>query len=257
MALSPVSLFGIALHPITMSDALAVVRDWMLEDQPCRYVVTPNVDHIVMLQSNSAMQAAYRNAALVVADGWPLVAASRLLSRPLPERVAGSDLVPGLLSTGQSIPGFRVFLLGAAPGVGEKAAERIHSQWPGVTVSGVCSPPQGFERDSAECARLVEAINAVSPHLVVVSLGAAKQEIWLDRHAPALNARVAIGAGATIDFIAGVQRRAPRLVQRLRMEWLFRMALEPRRLAGRYLRDAIEFPIIVAAEWRKLRRERA
>ncbi len=223
---------------------------WMEDGLPCRYVVTPNVDHIVKLQSLPAMQAAYREASLVVADGWPLVAASRWLRQPLPERVAGSDLVPGLLSAGNAIPGFRVFLLGGAPGVAARAAERIRQRWPGVHVAGVASPTQGFDSNPEENDVVVDAINAAAPHLLIVCLGAPRQEIWLQQHAPQIQAPVAIAAGATIDFLAGVQKRAPRWVQSMRLEWLFRLASDPRRLAGRYLRDAVVFPRLVTAEWR-------
>src|SRR3954454_23535359 len=125
MAPETIRLFGIDLHPLRMDEAIGLVTRWMNEPGHCRYVVTPNVDHIVKLQSNAALRAAYQAASLVVADGWPLVATSRWLGRPLPERVAGSDLVPALLGAGQQIPGFRVFLLGGVPGTGERAAEQI------------------------------------------------------------------------------------------------------------------------------------
>ena len=256
MASTPVesvTLFGISLHKVTMSRAISLLLQWMDEILPCRYVVTPNVDHVVNVQSLPAMQMAYREAALVVADGWPLVAASRWLGRPLPERVAGSDLVPGILGACHAIPDFRVFLLGAAPGVAGQAAERIRRGWPHVQVCGVASPTQGFETDPAQCQAILNAINALAPHLLVVGLGAPKQEIWLRQYAPRLNARVAIAGGATIDYLAGIQRRAPVWVQRLRMEWLFRLLSDPRRLAGRYARDAVIFPRLVAAEWRRLR----
>jgi N-acetylglucosaminyldiphosphoundecaprenol N-acetyl-beta-D-mannosaminyltransferase len=236
-----------------MSEAIRLLLDWMGDDSPCRYVVTPNVDHVVKLQTHSALQEAYREAALVVADGWPLVSVSRWLGQPLPERVPGSDLVPNLLATGQTIPDFRVFLLGAAPGVAAQAAELIRSRWPGVNVCGVASPPTGFENDPNQCRAIVEAVNAESPHLLVVGLGAPRQEIWLQQYAPLLNARVAIAAGATIDFLAGAQTRAPLWIQRLHLEWLFRLASDPRRLAGRYAHDAWVFPRLVAAEWRRLR----
>jgi N-acetylglucosaminyldiphosphoundecaprenol N-acetyl-beta-D-mannosaminyltransferase len=257
MPVETAKLFGIGLHRVTMKEAIALLLDWMAEDKPCRYVVTPNVDHVVKLQSDSEMQAAYHEAALIVADGWPLVAASRWLGQPLPERVAGSDLVPSLLSAGQAIGNFRVFLLGAAAGVGMQAAECVRARWPGVNICGVSSPRFGFDTDPEECREVVEAINAASPHLLVVGLGAPRQEIWLRRYSSELNARVAIAAGATIDFLAGVQRRAPRWIQSVRMEWLFRLATDPRRLAGRYARDAIVFPGLVARERRRLRAEAA
>ncbi len=246
-----VSLFGVTLHPVTMEAAIQLLFGWMQDDAPCRYVVTPNVDHIVKLQRDAAMRAAYGDASLVVADGWPLVAASKLVGKPLPERVAGSDLVPALLDVGRAIRDYRVYLLGAAPGVGKVAAERIESRWPGVNVCGVSSPPLGFEHSREECDGIVAAIDAAAPHLLIVGLGAPKQEIWLYQHASRLNARVAICAGATIDFLAGVQQRAPKWIQQLRLEWFYRMAREPRRLAGRYAHDAIVFPRLVAAEWRR------
>ncbi len=230
-----------------------LLQGWMAEGLPCRYVVTPNVDHVVKLQSLPAMQAAYQAASLVVADGWPLVAASRWLGQPLPERVAGSDLVPELLTAGNQLPGFRVFLLGGEPGVGERAADRIASRWPHVSVAGISSPPPGFEEDMAETEQVINTINRTAPHLLVVGLGAPKQEIWLLRHAARIHVPVAIAAGATIDFLAGVQTRAPRWIQRLRLEWLFRLASDPRRLAGRYAQDAIVFPRLVVSEWRRLR----
>lgn len=116
---------------------------------------------------------------------------------------------------------------------------------------------RGFESDATESGEVVETVNLSSPHLLVVGLGAPRQEIWLRQYAPRLNARVAIAAGATIDFLAGVQRRAPRWVQQARLEWLFRLATDPRRLAGRYARDAVVFPRLVAAEWRRVRAEAA
>jgi N-acetylglucosaminyldiphosphoundecaprenol N-acetyl-beta-D-mannosaminyltransferase len=240
-----------------MQQTIAQLLEWMTQEGPCRYVVTPNVDHVVKLQSNPAMRKAYENAALAVADGWPLVAASRWLGRSVPERVAGSDLVPSLIAAGQKIADFRVFLLGAAPGVGATAAEHIHKRWPGANVCGVSSPPLGFETDEKASEAVVEGINAVSPHLLVVGLGAPRQEIWLNQYAPDLKCRVAIAAGATIDFLAGVQRRAPRWVQGARLEWMFRLLSDPRRLAGRYARDAVVFPRLVAAEWRRVRAEAA
>lgn len=249
MSFETANLFGIGLHRVTIKETIELLLEWMVEDKPCRYVVTPNVDHIVKLQSHPEMQAAYRDAALIVADGWPLVAASRWLGCPLPERVAGSDLVPSLLAAGQAIANFRVFLLGAAAGVGPRAAECIRSRWPGVNVCGVASPRFGFDSDPTESKEVIEIVNAASPHLLVVGLGAPRQEIWLRRYSSQLNARVAIAAGATIDFLAGVQRRAPSWVQSVHMEWLFRLMTDPRRLAGRYARDIVVFPRLVAAEW--------
>lgn len=253
MHVESVQLFGIRMNRVTLQEAISLLLGWMTQPAACRYIVTPNVDHIVKLQTHPAMRSAYQAASLVVADGWPLVAASRWLGQPLPERVAGSDLVPGILAADKAIDDFRVFLLGAASGVAATAAERIHARWPGVRVCGYSSPLPGFEVDAAQTAQIVDEINAASPHLLIVGLGAPKQELWLMENAAKLQVPVAIAAGATIDFLAGVQTRAPIWVQKLRMEWLFRLMTDPKRLAGRYVRDAIEFPRLVFNEWRRMR----
>lgn len=244
-------LFGVQIHAVTMDCAVRVIDDWMRGDASrCKYVVTPNVQHIVKLQSDHGLHDAYRHASLVIADGWPLVMASRWVNRPLPERVAGSDLVPALFTLGKASQPLSVFLLGAASGVGAEAQRRIEERWPHVKVRGVLSPPLGFEHDAAACQAIVDAVNACRPQLLVVGLGAPKQEMWLRRYASQLDAKVAIAAGATIDFLAGRQRRAPRWIQRLHLEWLYRALSDPRRLAGRYMRDALAFPPLVWREWR-------
>jgi N-acetylglucosaminyldiphosphoundecaprenol N-acetyl-beta-D-mannosaminyltransferase len=249
-----VHLFGIQIDRVSLAQAVARVRRWV--DAPwngCHFIVTPNLDHIVRLRRDFALQRAYASASLVVADGWPVVAASRLFGVPLPERVAGSDLVPALLATAADRP-LRVFLLGAMPGVGDRAAENIHKTWPGTEVCGTFSPPLGFHTDPEQNAHILSRINATQPDLLVVGLGAPKQEIWLAQHYARLECKVAIAAGATIDFLAGEQRRAPPWLQRWNLEWLYRMVNDPRRLAKRYLHDAVEFPWLLWSEW-NLRRK--
>lgn len=253
-AIPTASLFGMRIARLTLADVVGTILTWSAEVKPCRYVVTPNVDHVVKFRAHAELRAAYADAAIAVADGWPLVTASRLLGEAIPERVAGSDLVPQLLAASDAMPTFRVFFLGGAPGVGEQAAARVRRRWPHVTVCGCASPPRGFETDAALNAEVLDQINCVRPHLLVVGLGAPRQEIWLHQHASQLDARIAIAAGATIDFLAGAQTRAPRWVQRLRLEWCFRMLSDPKRLAGRYLRDTIVFPQIVFDEWMRANR---
>lgn len=245
-----IDLFGMQVSRLTMPRTIDRVLGWCAAPRAdvCRYIVTPNVDHAVMFQHRADLRSAYSDAALVLADGLPLVIASKLLRRPLPERVAGSDLVPKLLSAGQQL---RVFLLGAAPGVAGTAADQIRLQWRNVSVVGTFSPPLGFENDPAENDRILAAVAAVSPDLLVVGFGAPKQELWVHRNHRALQAKVAICAGATIDFLAGNKQRSPVWMRRCGLEWLHRVATEPRRLAGRYARDAWEFPQLMWREWRR------
>ena len=248
------ALFGVEIHAVTMPEVLEVIGAWLRSSSStCRYIVTPNVQHVVKLQELGELRDAYHHASLVVADGWPLVTASRWLGLPLPERVAGSDLVPNLCGLASSSAPMRLFLLGAAPGVGDRAKSIIEKRWPHVSVCGVLSPPLGFEADPAINSQIVTAVNACEPHLLVVGLGAPKQELWLRQHCSLLRAKVAVAAGATIDFLAGEQKRAPRWMRRLNLEWLHRLLSDPRRLAGRYFRDGLAFPKLF---WREYRRRK-
>lgn len=251
--LTHVCLFGIQISRIAMQDAVEQVLGWCRQPrgEACRYVVTPNVDHAVLYQERFDLREAYADAALVLADGAPIVLASRLLKQPLPERVAGSDLVPQILSATQWP--LRVFLLGTAPGVAEIAARRMESQWPAVRVVGSYSPPHGFEQNPEENSRILSKIAAARPDLLLVGLGAPKQELWVHQHRHALEAKVAVCAGATIDFLAGHRERSPVWMRRAGLEWLHRLCAEPRRLAARYARDAWVFPQLVWREWRAVK----
>lgn len=259
---SVISLFGMQIDAIDMPAAVQRIVAWCREPRgsQCRYVVTPNVDHAVMFQTNDALRESYASASMVLADGAPVVLASRLLRKSLPERVAGSDLVPALFdhvsaerlscaTNAESRP-LTVFLLGAGPGVADRAAKVIHDRWPGVEVLGTMSPPMGFESDEAENALILQAVAKCRPDVVLIGLGAPKQELWISRHADRIDAKAALCIGATIDFLAGEKSRAPRLLQTLGLEWVHRMATEPSRLVRRYARDAWVFPRLVWREWR-------
>jgi N-acetylglucosaminyldiphosphoundecaprenol N-acetyl-beta-D-mannosaminyltransferase len=200
-----------------------------------------------MLRESAGLREVYASADLVLADGWPVVAASRLLGKGLPARVAGSDLVPQLFSLATG--GLKVYLLGAMPGVADRAELNIRRQWPHVQVVGTCSPPWGFESDASETLAVLARIESAQPDVLVVGLGAPKQELWVHRHHRQIAAKVALCVGATIDFLAGEKHRAPVWMRNTGLEWLHRCASEPRRLAKRYLRDAWVFPQLVWREW--------
>lgn len=243
-------MFGIEIDAIRMEDAVSRILCWVREDQrPCRFVVTPNVDHAVLLSENEELREAYRHAHLTLADGHPIVWASKLLGKPVPGRVPGSDLVPALFSAADPARPLRAFLLGAAPGVGMRAAENMSRRWPGVRTVGIYSPPPGFENDPEECEYVLGRIALVRPQVVVVGLGAPKQELWVYRHHERIPAPVALCVGATIDFLAGEQTRAPVWLQNAGLEWAHRMLTDPRRLVRRYARDAWVFPQLVMQQW--------
>jgi N-acetylglucosaminyldiphosphoundecaprenol N-acetyl-beta-D-mannosaminyltransferase len=247
-----IQLFGMTINALSMTETIDAVLGWARTPRgaSCRFVVTPNVDHAVMYQSDDRLRQAYSAASLVLADGAPVVLAARLLGRGLPERVAGSDLAPALFTRIKPAAPLKVFLLGAAPGVADRAAANIEARWPGVEVVGTLSPPLGFERDPAENNRILAAVAEAQPDVLLVGLGAPKQELWIHAHADRLQAKVALCIGATIDFLAGEKRRAPQWMRRAGLEWLHRLSTEPRRLAKRYLRDAWIFPQLVWRDWR-------
>ncbi len=199
-----IKLFGCDIDVTDMMQAVRRVQDWIeCGEDRCHVVVTPNVDHVVMLQSNKPLREVYQAADMVLADGWPVVAASRLLRKPLPERVPGSDLVPCLFKHTKTNGPLSVYLLGAADGVAARAAMLIAARWPSVAVVGTYSPPLGFEHDAAENEAILAKIAAAKPDVLVVGLGAPKQELWVHHHRGRIQARVALCVGATIDFLAG------------------------------------------------------
>jgi len=246
-----VKLFGIEIDAVRMNEAVARVLSWKSNPTgSCQYVVTPNVDHTILLQENEGLREAYRNAGMILADGHPVVWASRLLRRPLPARVPGSDLVPSLFRSAKGYRALRVFLLGAAPGVAARAGENIERRWPSVKVVGTYSPAIGFENDEPENRRILDMVTEAQPDVLVVGLGAPKQELWVSKYQQQIQAPIALCVGATIDFLAGEKKRAPVWLRRIGMEWVHRMLSEPKRLVKRYLRDAWIFPQLV---WRELR----
>jgi len=246
-----ISIFGYEIDPLTLDEAVEEVYTWINEPNgECRFVVTPNVDHTVMLQTDTNLRRAYEDAHLILADGFPVVMASRMVKKPLPERVPGSDLTPALFAAAEHAERpIKVFLLGAAEGVADVAAMNIEARFPNVNVVKTYSPPIGFHLDEEENQRIIDMIAEAQPDILVVGLGAPKQELWVHRFHQQIAAPVALCVGATIDFLAGEVERAPEWVQKIGMEWCHRMMADPKRLARRYAKDAWHFPQIVWREW--------
>jgi N-acetylglucosaminyldiphosphoundecaprenol N-acetyl-beta-D-mannosaminyltransferase len=248
-----IKLFDIEIDQLTMKETVGKIGQWIMSEECLnRYVVTPNVDHVVNLDSNAKFKEAYLGASLIVADGKPVVLASRLLGKPLPEVVPGSDLVPAIFDYFQKELNrpLTVYLLGAMPGVAEKAAKNIQKQWPTVKVVGLYSPEFGFEKSEEISLGICNLVSEAQADLVVFGVGAPKQELWSKQYSHKLNTKVILCVGATIDFLAGEKSRAPIWVRKIGMEWLHRMISEPRRLVKRYLVDALVFPLLVYKEWK-------
>jgi N-acetylglucosaminyldiphosphoundecaprenol N-acetyl-beta-D-mannosaminyltransferase len=217
-------------------------------------IFTPNVDHVVQVEKNLELRSAYERIALSLVDGQPLVWASRLLGSPLPEKISGSDLVLPLMRRAHERR-WRVYLLGGPPGVGAEAAEKIKQGYD-VDIVGIDAPrvrPDGHADDEAV---VLERIEAVRPHIVLVAFGAPKQELFIHNVVPRVRPAVLLGIGASLDFVAGRVRRAPRWMSRSGLEWVFRLAQEPRRLARRYLVEDPKFALVLLRTMRTPKGER-
>ncbi len=210
------------------------------------YVVTPNVDHLVLLRKDSDFRRAYAHATLRLADGMPLVALSRLLGTPLQERVTGSDLIEPICALAVA-RNLRVYLLGGPPGAARLAARRLIARHPGLQITTACpNLDPGSEPEATQAT--VDDINRVRPNILFLGIGSPKQERWISTHLPELPPLVAVCVGSAIEFLSGLKSRAPAAWQRLGLEWLYRLLQEPRRLAPRYLVRDPAFLVIAARE---------
>ena len=242
--LNPVNLFGVTINRVSLTDVFEVVNR-QIETRSHGYILTPNVDHICTLQEHAEFREAYRNGLLAVCDGTVLKWASGLLGAPIRDKLSGSDLIYWLTEYAAQ-KGYSVFFLGGADGVARKTAEVLQKRYPGLRLAGTYSPPMGFESDASELQRSIEAVQSASPDICFVALGSPKQEIWCYRHHQVLGVPVLVGVGAAFDFVTGRHRRAPRWVQRAGLEWVWRLAQEPRRLGKRYLlRDSRFLPLLI------------
>jgi exopolysaccharide biosynthesis WecB/TagA/CpsF family protein len=226
--------------------ASATMRE-LLREVRAGLVFPLNVDTVVHLQRDREYYDVCRGAEWLLPDSQILVAASRLLGTPFPERVSGSDFVPAFCAHHAADESVRIFLLGAGPGVAAEAAARINGRAGRQLVVGAHSPSYGFERDAAECDRIVEIIGASGATVLAVGVGAPKQEKWIARHRARLpGVRLFVAIGATLDFEAGRIPRAPRWTQRVGLEWAYRLTREPGRLWRRYLVDDMRvFPLLL------------
>lgn len=228
---------------LTMSEAVDQI-DSLIAKKGCSYVVTPNLDHIVIMETDKEFVEIYQNADLVLADGKPLIWISKLTGNPIKEKISGSDLFPHMCAMAAK-KGYSVFILGAAEGVADKAAVNLTAKNPGLKIAGTYSPPAGFENDDNELTQIASLVAAAKPDILAVSLGSPKGEKFVYKHLKEYGVPLGISIGATIDFEAGNVKRAPKWMSDYGLEWLFRITQDPKRLIKRYWNDAIKIiPII-------------
>lgn len=227
-----IDMLGVGVSAVTMTQAVDIIDSWIAQRRQ-HYVCVTGVHGLMEARRDVLLRQVYRDAGLVTADGMPLVWLSRRRGFRDAERVYGPDLM--LRMCGQSLgKGYRHYFYGATPAVTTELERRLRRRFTGLNVVGACSPP--FRPLTAEeDGRIVEEINATAPDVVWVGLSTPKQEHWMGTHVGRVSAPALIGVGAAFDFHAGTKRQAPRWMQRSGLEWLYRLASEPKRLWRRYL----------------------
>ena len=218
-----VNILGLPVDRVDMAGAVSRIRELLLANKACQ-VVTLNSEIAMMAQEDPELARIICEADLVVPDGAGIIWASRVLGTPLPQRVAGFDLMQELLEHAAGL-GWPVFFLGAERGVAQEAAERVRRRLPGLTIAGT---HHGFFGKGEESA-LIREINSTGARLVFVGMGAPRQDFWIAEHKVSVTTAVCIGVGGSFDVLAGKVKRAPDWMGRCGLEWLYRLICQPTR----------------------------
>lgn len=218
-----IKLLGSYIDALTMDETVERAAEFVRSGRP-HQIITLNPEYLYKAQSKRELLDLVNSVDLVTPDGTGIVWAGKMAKKPVPERVTGIDLMLRLCARG-AVEGWRVFLLGAAPGVAEEAGEKLKQQFPGLVI---CGTHHGYFTD-AENERIVNMIIEAKPQLLFVALGAPRQEQWIYKYQPKMGVPVAMGVGGSFDVISGRKQRAPEWTQRLHIEWLYRLIQEPSR----------------------------
>ena len=248
---STITLCGQRLDALTSGECIDAIMGALCRDEG-GWIVTANLDHLRRLARDRSYRGLCDGADLVVADGMPLLWASRVQATPLPQRVAGSDFI-WTLSEAAAAADRSLFLLGGAPGTAEEAGRILEAKYPGLRVADAYCPPIGFEDDSQIVAEMQRRLEAARPDIVYVALGSPKQEQWIAKLRPALPAAWWIGVGISFSFVCGQVKRAPIWMQRCGIEWIHRLVQEPRRLFKRYIVHDLPFAAVLMGSALKAR----
>ena len=232
----PCWVFDIPFAPLTLEEAAGEVERLILRNVPS-YLITANTNYAMLVSQHPDLYEVNRHAALVVADGIHMVWISRMTRRPLPERVTGIDLIHRFSALAAQ-KGYSLFLLGAAPGVAERAAQNLCELYPGLRIAGTAAPMfKDLTPDARE--QLFDRIREAQPDVLLLAMGQPQGERWLFQHHEALGVPLSIQIGGSLDFIAGTVPRAPLWIQTIGLEAAHRMYCDPARLIPRYSRNAL------------------
>ena len=232
MPLNRMRFMNTYIDNVTLQEAIDYIEK-CIQEKKIIQVSTLNADHIVRFESDEYLKKICSESELNLADGHRLIEIARKYKTPIKEKICGSDLTPMLCSFAAD-KGYSIYLLGAAEGVAQMAAEKLKTENPSLKIAGYYSPPVGFEKDQAEIDRINQKLLESRADILFVAFGVPKQEKFIYENKSIYKIPISINVGGTIDFIAGVQKRAPKWVNQMGMEWLYRFLHEPRRLFRRY-----------------------
>ncbi len=230
-------LLNTHINNVSMEEAVQAIENMIIKKKKS-YIVAVNVDVVMKMESDSKLKKIVDGADMVLVDGQPLVWIAKWHKRPVKAKISGSDLVPELCKTA-SEKSYSIFIIGGADGIAERAKEKLEMQLPGIQIIGTYAPPFGFEKDREELGKINAMITEASPDILIVCFGCPKQEKWIYDNYQKYNATVSICAGATVDFLAGNVKRAPKWMSNHGMEWFYRVFQDPKRLLKRYFIDDI------------------
>lgn len=232
------ALLNTYINNVTMPETIEAIEQMIAANKKC-YIVAVNVDVVMKIEGDPYLKKVADNADMVLVDGKPLVWVSKLLGKPLKAKISGSDLVP-LLCKVAAEQGYKVFIIGGKDGIAELAKCKLENQLPKIQIVGTYAPPFGFEKDAEELDRINQMISKAHPDLLIACFGCPKQEKWIYENIEKYDAKVSVCAGATVDFLAGHVKRAPRWMSEHGLEWFYRFIQEPKRMFKRYFVDDVQ-----------------
>lgn len=223
------------VNNITMEETLNEIEKMILDNKKS-YIVAINVDVVMKIENDKYLKKITDNADIVLADGKPLIWISKLKREPIKEKISGSDLVPRVCEMATNKK-YSIFIIGGKDGIANKAKKKLEEQYHSIKIVGTYSPKIGFEKDKKELDKINNMISKAKPDILIVCFGCPKQEKWIYENINIYDAKVSICAGATVDFLAGNVKRAPKWVSNCGLEWFYRFLQEPKRLFKRYFID--------------------
>lgn len=235
MVVEKQSLLNTYVNNLNMDETLSAIDVMISSDTP-QYIVAVNVDVIIKIEEDSYLKKIIDEADLVLVDGKPLLWIAKWHNKPVKAKISGSDLVP-LLCERASNKGYSIFIIGGKDGVAEKAKDNLRRRFSNINIIGTYAPPIGFENDVLELDKINHMISAAKPDILIACFGCPKQEKWIYENYKKYDAKISVCAGATVDFLAGNVKRAPKWMSENGLEWFYRFLQEPTRLFRRYFID--------------------